>query len=198
MFKQIKNYGGGTYYINESGIVMNKNGHVMRSAKSDNGYLRTSLEDPITHKRKNLSIHRLVAETFIPNPDNLPVVMHKDNDSLNNHVSNLKWGTVSENTKQAYEDGRAVSPNKGVHRTNKYQVYNEELNDYITCDCRTDVAELIQYAEISLKNMVGNDREIALGPYKGYKIRRKKEMCKIKTKKKKYIKTFNDYPLAKE
>jgi hypothetical protein len=54
---------------------------------------------------KEYSIHRLVATAFIPNPNELPLVMHKDNNPHNNHVDNLKWGNTSENTKQAYDDG---------------------------------------------------------------------------------------------
>lgn len=50
-------------------------------------------------------VNRLVAEAFIPNPDNLPVVMHKDNNKKNNRVDNLKWGTIRDNTIQACEDG---------------------------------------------------------------------------------------------
>ena len=73
--KDIPGYEG-TYKINECGNVINKNGHLMRTAVSNSGYIRTALENPVTGERKNKSIHRLVAETFIPNPDNLPVVMH--------------------------------------------------------------------------------------------------------------------------
>jgi hypothetical protein len=177
--KEIPGYDG-NYKINESGVVINKNGHVMRTAESNSGYLRTALEVPNGNGvRKNESIHRLVAKTFIPNPDNLPVVMHKDNDPLNNHVSNLKWGTQSENIKQAFEDDRKVPPLKGDKRPNKYQVYNNDTGDSIICDCRSDVSDLIGYEEISLKNMIGNGRKISLGPYKDYQIRRLQEMVKI-------------------
>ena len=54
-------------------------------------------------------VHKLVAEAFIPNPDNLPIVMHKDNNKKNNNVSNLMWGNMQENTKQAYGDGLIVN-----------------------------------------------------------------------------------------
>ena len=46
---------------------------------------------------KNFTIHRLVAKTFIPNPENLPCINHKDENKLNNVVSNLEWCTYKYN-----------------------------------------------------------------------------------------------------
>ena len=154
----------GKYQINECGNVINKKGHLMRTAVSNSGYLRTALIDPVTGERKNKSIHRLVAETFIPNPDNLPVVMHIDNDPFNNCLENLRWGTQEENVQQSIIEGRRST---GC----SYEVFNNDTGDSIYCDCRSDVSDLIGYSEISLKNMVGNGRKIALGPYAGYQIR---------------------------
>lgn len=54
---------------------------------------------------KSRRVHRIVAETFIPNPENLPIVMHINNNKADNRVENLKWGTISENTKAAFADG---------------------------------------------------------------------------------------------
>jgi len=68
-------------------------------------------------------VHRLVAEAFIPNPNNYPIVMHKDNNKKNNHISNLKWGTVSNNTQQAVDDKLLVNK-KGF-----------EDNQSIPCEC---------------------------------------------------------------
>lgn len=68
-------------------------------------------------------IHRLVAEAFIPNPENLPIVMHKNNDKQDNTVENLKWGTVSENTQQAFDDGLA------------YNASGYADSQSIPCDC---------------------------------------------------------------
>ena len=167
MMKDIPGYEG-MYKINECGVVINSKGHVMRTAVGNSGYLRTTLEGNGKIGRKNKSIHRLVAQTFIPNPDNLPVVMHKDNDPFNNHVSNLQWGTQSDNIQQAFNEGRKESPRCGS-KYSKYEVYN--ANYSVFCPNRHSVSDLIGYSEISLKNMIGNGRKIALGPYKGYEIR---------------------------
>lgn len=54
---------------------------------------------------RKVYMHRLMAEMFISNPNQLPVVMHKNNDKSDFDISNLKWGTQSENIAQAYNDG---------------------------------------------------------------------------------------------
>ena len=54
---------------------------------------------------KDRLVHRVVAETFIPNPDNLPEVDHIDGDKSNNCVENLRWVTRSQNMKYAFESG---------------------------------------------------------------------------------------------
>jgi hypothetical protein len=56
----------------------------------------------------------VVAQAFIPNPDNLPEINHKDLDPLNNEVSNLEWCTRSQNVTHAYRNGRApkLNPDK--------------------------------------------------------------------------------------
>lgn len=56
-----------------------------------NGYFKVMVDG------KNVSVHRLVAMAFIPNPDNLPCVNHKDENKKNNHVDNLEWCTVAYN-----------------------------------------------------------------------------------------------------
>ena len=54
---------------------------------------------------KLFKIHRCVAETFISNPNNYPVINHKDGNKSNNHISNLEWCTIKENNIHAYKTG---------------------------------------------------------------------------------------------
>lgn len=62
--------------------------------------------------RKSKSVHRLVAEAFIPNPDNLPCINHKDENKSNNHIDNLEWCTVKYNNNYGTARQRANESNK--------------------------------------------------------------------------------------
>lgn len=72
-------------------------GHIMNGVVSHVGYRKVALRD-INGKRKNCSVHRLVAMAFIPNPNNLPFINHKNYNKLDNRVENLEWCTPSYNT----------------------------------------------------------------------------------------------------
>ena len=66
---------------------------------STNNYQKISIR--IYPKRYWFDVHRLVAEAFIPNPDKLPIINHKDNNPTNNRVDNLEWCNQSHNIKYA-------------------------------------------------------------------------------------------------
>ena len=78
----------GLVYIPTSG---NNKGHWTAGSTSSNKYKL------IGYKKKYYSIHRLVAETFIPNPENKPFIDHINRDRSDNRVENLRWVTAQEN-----------------------------------------------------------------------------------------------------
>lgn len=113
-----------TDYITPTGVVYKDYGNGLFFPKKNfinkhNGYVYTGITYPNGNKQRR--VHILVAESWIPNPENKPIVMHKDNNKQNNSIDNLKWGTISENTKQAYNDG-LVKNNKGFEDNQSYPV----------------------------------------------------------------------------
>lgn len=79
-------------------------------------------------KVKRFCIHRLVASAYIPNPDNLPEVNHKDENKLNNNVNNLEWVSKSGNCLYGTRIKRITST-----RTNREGGYNKGLRKPVFC-----------------------------------------------------------------
>ena len=91
VWKDIDEYEG-LYQVSNLGRVKSigyKKERILKPGRDKDGYLFVSLCK--NHKIKYCRIHRLVALTFIPNPNNLPEVNHKDEDKTNNRVKNLEW-----------------------------------------------------------------------------------------------------------
>lgn len=104
------------YHVTKDGKVYSKkkNGNYKLLAYKYNRFGRpmVTLFDK-NNNRKHFTIHRLVALVHIPNPNNYPIVMHLDDNVLNNTLKNLQWGTKSMNMKDAYNKGRKVGANMG-------------------------------------------------------------------------------------
>lgn len=89
------------YFVTENGDIINgKNNRILKPFSDCNkGYMVVEI------KGKRYKVHRIVAETFIPNPDNKPQVNHKNGNKKDNRVSNLEWVTGSENAIHAIKNG---------------------------------------------------------------------------------------------
>lgn len=91
-----------------------KEGKVLAPRPLPSGYLRVGLG-----KRRDYYIHRLVAQAFIPNPQNLPQVNHKDENKRNNAVENLEWCTNKYNVNYGTSKKRISASKRGVMINNK-------------------------------------------------------------------------------
>lgn len=108
MIKKIDDYKG--YFISDNGKVYcnlgkgnrDKNKTVdlyeIKPRLTKNGYARVYARQTSTNKRRDLYVHRLVAQYFLPNPENKKYVNHKNCIRNDNRVENLEWCTAKENT----------------------------------------------------------------------------------------------------
>lgn len=90
-------------------------GKIMSNTIGKRGYAYVHLCNE--NNARNNSIHRLVAQAFIPNPNNLPCINHKDENKTNNNVENLEWCTYSYNNSYGTHSERISLANKGKHRS---------------------------------------------------------------------------------
>lgn len=90
--------------VNESGEVWRKDGKKFSFQTDKYGYKRVRAYS--NGKRTSWCVHRLVAEKYIPNPENKPEVNHKDFNPSNNSVENLEWVTEKENSAHSMRFGR--------------------------------------------------------------------------------------------
>lgn len=93
--------------VSSFGRVRSVKGNCYKNSLVNSGYLQ--VEFRVNGKRIHKYVHRLVAETFLSNHDNLPQVNHKDNNRTNNNVSNLEWCTISYNAKYREKFGKGSS-----------------------------------------------------------------------------------------
>ena len=94
---------------------------IINPQTTEKGYLRVGLFQG--NKRKWHKVHRLVAQTFIPNPENKPQINHKDFNKKNNRICNLEWVTNQENARYSMDnmlpEEKPVSKEAAIHALEK-------------------------------------------------------------------------------
>lgn len=160
IWKDIVGYEG-IYKVSNLGRVKSysryPHGKLLSGVKSKNGYYKVIL---CKNKQKiTISIHRLVATTFLPNPNNLPQVNHKDEDKSNNSLDNLEWCSASYNHNYG----------TGIERTSKgesRQVVQATINGEIIqiFSSLTEASKLIP-CPLTYLSTICNGKQI----YKGYR-----------------------------
>ena len=115
----------GFYQVSDLGNIRSIRFNKIRNMKSWDSHGYRAVELCMNNNRYTVGIHRLVALTFIPNPENKPEVNHKDRNKSNNNVENLEWVTQSENVAHAYRHGVEPRP------THQNQPSQKEILDII-------------------------------------------------------------------
>jgi hypothetical protein len=119
------------YVISLPRLIFNGKGYFLSKQKiltgsvTDKGYIRVELEG------KSYTLHRLVATSFIPNPENKPQINHIDGNKTNNCVSNLEWCTNSENQLHAYKYGLNKPSEKAGKDKRKVCQLDKDTNEVI-------------------------------------------------------------------
>lgn len=96
----IENYEG-IYEVSSEGEVRYiRTGNILHNKPKKTGYIEVLLYKK-GQPRKHVRVHKLIAQAFLPNPDNLPVINHKNGIKHDNRVENLEWCTIAYNTQHA-------------------------------------------------------------------------------------------------
>lgn len=129
MFVKIKDYEN--YTINEEGIIMNNKGKEIKPYIHPTGYKIVDLYKD--GKRKHFKLHKLLAETFVPNPNDYKIIDHIDRDRLNNNLSNLRWTTSSINNLNRPFRGGCINYEEKTRgkKVYKYYRYRWQINNII-------------------------------------------------------------------
>lgn len=130
IFKDVKDFEGFYKVSNKGKVYSVKRNELLTPAIGNNRYYKVVLcKNGI---KINKSVHRLVAEAFLPNPNSLPVINHKDENRLNNNVENLEWCTYEYNTNYGTHRKKLSESMKKFYNTDEGTEFKNKLKEIHT------------------------------------------------------------------
>ena len=190
VWKDIKGYEG-VYQVSNQGRVRSLDrlnsagkrmkGSIRRQSKNSNGYLYVNL--CLNGKSFNCSVHRLVAITFIPNPDNKYTVNHKNENKEDNRVENLEWMSLQENLRYGTHDIRMAQTRKGrmcgpkhpnfgkrgknanTHKGRVIGIGKYNSDDVVVFDTAADAARILKVSSGQICESIHNNNKSCGGYY---------------------------------
>jgi len=164
-FEDVKGHPG--YVINKNGSLYNTVSKRFVSTAVKDGYMRYNVD------WKRRLVHEVLADQWIPNPNNLETIDHVDCNKLNNSLSNLEWVDREENKRRAYENGLTVVVKSLVTFT--------KGNESFTLLGLENASKVFGIKKSTLCTMIKRygDKDVAIpsGSMKGYKITTTKCKC---------------------
>lgn len=149
-------YGGKEYKdfkINKNGDIIKVSTNNSHSNYVHNGYVVSSLHLGGKDNIKNIRIHKALAETFIPNPNNLKCVHHKDGNKLNNNFENLEWVSYKQHRKYhkvVYDPTNKINAKKLTDEQVKY------VRDLIKTEKVAYIAKMFNVSRKTIYNIIQN------------------------------------------
>lgn len=126
MWKDIPNYEN-LYEINEIGTIRNKKRNkIIRTSINEKGYVKVVLSKD--NKQHKTGVHRLVALTFIPNPNNYKEVNHIDENKQNNNINNLEWCSRKQNIEHSIKSGKFK-----ITRVSQFDLNGNKIKEFSSC-----------------------------------------------------------------
>ena len=162
IWKDVEGFNG--YQISSFGRVKslkNNKETILKPVIKRGGYV--GLHFYKNKKHYNVRVHQLVANAFIPNPENKPQINHINGIKTNNHISNLEWCTASENLKHAYKTGLKENTRKVAKErmTNFLRMIGTEASKKPVYSSKLDIKfESIRSASIYVKEHYFNNSTV--------------------------------------